>query len=236
MDDAVKRAFRAIRSLDVPDDGLSEPFRQAMPIGGVSVSSFGVIGTNETISASDDTAFRVDEIQFDLTEGPCWTALHRRAPVLEGDIVQHPNAEWPAFNEAVRDESVRAVFAFPIVFGPFPLGAVDVYAPDPTDLDHEQVEIASALAAAMGRRVLRRVVQAVEDDDALVDRNPFSRRVVHQATGVVLAQLDITPDDATLLIQGHAFARKTSMRQVAEEIISGAVRFEKHGALIEDVR
>jgi hypothetical protein len=211
MDDAVKRAFRAIRSLDVPDDGLSEPFRQAIPIGGVSVSSFGAIGTNETISASDDTASRVDE-------------------------VQHPNAEWLAFNDAVRAEAVRAVFAFPIVFGPFPLGAVDVYAPDPTDLDHEQVEIASALATAMGRRVLRRVVQAVEDDDALVDRNPFSRRVVHQATGVVLAQLDITPDDATLLIQGHAFARKTSMRQIAEEIISGAVRFEKHGGLIEDVR
>ncbi|OII36064.1 hypothetical protein BIU98_00495 [Curtobacterium sp. MMLR14_010] len=234
MDDAVKRAFRAIRSLDVPDRELSEPVRQAMPIGGVSVSSFGVIGTNETISASDDTAFRVDEIQFDLTEGPCWTALHQRAPVLEGDIVQRPNADWPAFNEAVRDEAVRAVFAFPIVFGPFPLGAVDVYAPDPTDLDHEQVEIAAALATAMGRRVLRRAVQAIEDEEALIDS--FSRRVVHQATGVVLAQLDITPDDATLLIQGHAFARKTSMHQVAEEIISGAVRFERHGGLIEDVR
>ncbi|WP_267420650.1 MULTISPECIES: GAF and ANTAR domain-containing protein [unclassified Curtobacterium] len=236
MDDAVKRAFRAIRSFDVPDDELGESFRQAMPLGSVSVSSFGVLGTNETISASDDTALRVDEIQLDLTEGPCWAALSRRNPVLEGDIVQHPNSAWPAFNEAVLEVPVRAVFAFPIVFGPFPLGAVDLYAPEPTDLEHDRVEIASALATAMGRRVLRRAVQAVEDEDALVDRNPFSRRVVHQATGVVLAQLDITPDDATLLIQGHAFARKTSMRQVAEEIISGAVRFEKHGGLIEDVR
>ncbi|MBF4590632.1 GAF and ANTAR domain-containing protein [Curtobacterium sp. VKM Ac-1395] len=236
MDDAVKRAFRAIRSFDVPDDELGESIRQAVPLGSVSVSSFGVLGTNETVSASDDTALRVDEIQLDLTEGPCWAALSRRNPVLEGDIVQHPNSDWPAFNEAALEVPVRAVFAFPIVFGPFPLGAVDLYASEPTDLEHEQVEIAAALATAMGRRVLRRAVHTVEDEDALVDRNPFSRRVVHQATGVVLAQLDITPDDATLLIQGHAFARKTSMRQVAEEIISGAVRFERHGGLIEDVR
>ncbi|ROP64840.1 GAF and ANTAR domain-containing protein [Curtobacterium sp. ZW137] len=237
MDDAVDRALRAIRSTEIADDDLSEPFQRAVPVGGVSVSSFGSIVASETISATDDTAFRVDEIQFDLAEGPCWTALRHRAPVLEGDIVGNPNREWPAFNDAVRAESVRAVFAFPIVFGPFPLGAVDIYAPRPTELRGAQVEAAAALANALGRRVLRRAIRSAQDEDeALVDQNPFSRRVVHQATGVVLAQLDVTPEDAYLLIQGHAFARRTPMRQVAEEILAGTVRFEKHGDLIEEVR
>ncbi len=68
------------------------------------------------------------------------------------------------------------------------------------------------LAAAVGRRVLRRALRAT-DDDVPEDRSPFSRRVVHQATGVVLAQLELSPDDAYLLIQGHAFARRTSMRR-----------------------
>ncbi|OII14590.1 GAF and ANTAR domain-containing protein [Curtobacterium sp. MCBA15_008] len=235
MNDAFERAYRALASADVPDRELSRPFADALPIGGVSVSAFGGLVASETISASDDVAFRIDEIQFDLTEGPCWTALRNEAPVLEEDVVGRPNQSWPAFNDAVREEPVRAVFAFPIVFGPFPLGAVDVYAPRPTSLAPEQVQHGASLATAVGRRVLRRALRAI-DDEVPEDRSPFSRRVVHQATGVVLAQLDISPDDAYLLIQGHAFARRTSMRQVAEEVLDGTVRFEQHGGLIEEAR
>lgn len=235
MTDAFERAVRALASPDIPDDHLSRPFTDVLPVGGVSVSAFGGLVSSETISASDDVAYRIDEIQFDLTEGPCWTALRIEAPVLEGDIVGNPNESWPAFNDAVRDEPVRAVFAFPIVFGPFPLGAVDIYAPRPTTLAFEQVQQGVSLASAVGRRVLRRALHTL-DDDVPDDRSPFSRRVVHQATGVVLAQLDISPDDAYLLIQGHAFARRTSMRHIAEEILDGTVRFEHHGGLIEEGR
>jgi len=234
MTDANERAFRAMRSSEVPDGAVSGFFRDALPLGGVSVSSFGPLAPSETISSSDDLASRIDEIQFDLTEGPCWTALERRSPVFENDLVERPNGHWPAFNDAVRHEPVRAVFAFPIIFGPFPLGAVDVYAEHPTELDDDQVDAAAVLATALGRRVLRRALRAVDEDDALVDHGPFSRRVVHQATGVVLAQLDVTPDDAYLLIQGHAFARRTTMRAVAEDVLAGAIRFEKHGDLIEE--
>ncbi|ROP74030.1 GAF and ANTAR domain-containing protein [Curtobacterium sp. PhB115] len=236
MDDAFERALRALRSTDLADDDLSRPFVSVLPIGGVSVSTFGPLGASETVSASDDVAFRIDEIQFDLTEGPCWAALASEAPVLEPDVVAQPNSEWPAFNDAVRDEPVGAVFAFPIVFGPFPLGAVDVYAPRPTTLHDDGVRQAMALASAASRRVLRRSLRAIADDDALANRSPYSRRIVHQATGVVLAQLDVSPDDAYLLIQGHAFARRSSMRQVAEEILAGTVRFEQHGDLIEEVQ
>jgi hypothetical protein len=235
MNDAFRRAVRALASPDVPDGDLSRPFVEVLPIGGVSVSSFGALVASETISASDHVAFRIDEIQFDLTEGPCWTALRIEAPVLECDIVENPNESWPAFNDAVRDEPVGAVFAFPIVFGPFPLGAVDVYSPSPTEIAPEQVQQGVALASALGRRILRRALHTI-DEDVPEDRSPFSRRVVHQATGVVLAQLDISPDDAYLLIQGHAFARRTSMRHIAEEILDGSVRFETHGGLIEEAR
>jgi len=237
MTHAFDRALRALASTeDVPDGDLSRPFCEVLRFDGVSVSTFGALVASETISASDDVSSRIDEIQFDLTEGPCWTALSTGAPVLEEDLVTRPGHHWPAFTEAVREHPVRAVFAFPIVFGPFPLGAVDVYSPAPATLAPEQVRQGVSLATAAGRRVLRRALRSLEDDDVLADRSPFSRRVVHQATGVVLAQLDVSPDDAYLLIQGHAFARRTTMRQVAEEILDGSVRFEKHGGLIEEAR
>lgn len=237
MDDAFERALRALRSAEIADDELSRPFALALPMGGVSISTFGELCPSETVSATDDVATRVDEIQLDLSEGPCWTALATDAPVLETDLVQRPNAAWPAFNEAVRNEPVGAVFAFPVAFGPFPLGAVDVYVPQPATIEDDTVRQAMTLASAVSRRVLRRALRSIADeDDALLDRSPSSRRVVHQATGVVLAQLDISPEDAYLLLQGHAFARRTTMRRVAEEILDGTVRFEKRGDLIEEVQ
>ncbi|WP_284756666.1 GAF and ANTAR domain-containing protein [Curtobacterium sp. ME-Dv--P-122a] len=237
MDDAFERALRALRSAEIADDELSRPFALALPMGGVSISTFGELCPSETVSATDEVATRVDEIQFDLSEGPCWAALATDAPVLETDLVQRPNAAWPAFNEAVRSEPVGAVFAFPVAFGPFPLGAIDVYVPEPATIEDDTVRQAMALASAVSRRVLRRALRSIADeDDALLDRSPSSRRVVHQATGVVLAQLDISPEDAYLLLQGHAFARRTTMRRVAEEILDGTVRFEKRGDLIEEVQ
>lgn len=237
MDDAFERALRALRSAEIADDELSRPFALALPMGGVSISTFGELCPSETVSATDDVATRVDEIQFDLSEGPCWTALANDAPVLETDVVRRPNAAWPAFTEAVRNEPVGAVFAFPVAFGPFPLGAVDVYVPQPATIEDDTVRQAMTLASAVSRRVLRRALRSIADeDDALLDRSPSSRRVVHQATGVVLAQLDISPEDAYLLLQGHAFARRTTMRRVAEEILDGTVRFEKRGDLIEEVQ
>lgn len=237
MDDAFERALRALRSAEIADDELSRPFALALPMGGVSISTFGELCPSETVSATDEVATRIDEIQLDLSEGPCWTALATDAPVLETDLVQRPNAAWPAFNDAVRSEPVGAVFAFPVAFGPFPLGAVDVYVPEPATIEDDTVRQAMTLASAVSRRVLRRALRSIADeDDALLDRSPSSRRVVHQATGVVLAQLDISPEDAYLLLQGHAFARRTTMRRVAEEILDGTVRFEKRGDLIEEVQ
>ncbi|KQR29567.1 MULTISPECIES: GAF and ANTAR domain-containing protein [Curtobacterium] len=237
MDDAFERALRALRSADVADDQLSRPFALALPMGGVSISTFGELCPSETVSATDEVATRIDEIQLDLSEGPCWAALSTDAPVLETDLVERPNAAWPAFNEAVRSEPVGAVFAFPVAFGPFPLGAIDVYVPQPATIEDDTVRQAMTLASAVSRRVLRRALRSIADqDDALLDRSPSSRRVVHQATGVVLAQLDISPEDAYLLLQGHAFARRTTMRRVAEEILDGTVRFEKRGDLIEEVQ
>ncbi|MBF4592939.1 GAF and ANTAR domain-containing protein [Curtobacterium flaccumfaciens] len=237
MDDAFERALRALRSAEIPDDELSRPFALALPMGGVSISTFGELCPSETVSATDEVATRIDEIQLDLSEGPCWAALATDAPVLETDLAQRPNAAWPAFNDAVRSEPVGAVFAFPVAFGPFPLGAIDVYVPEPATIEDDTVRQAMTLASAVSRRVLRRALRSIADeDDALLDRSPSSRRVVHQATGVVLAQLDISPEDAYLLLQGHAFARRTTMRRVAEEILDGTVRFEKRGDLIEEAQ
>ena len=108
---------------------------------------------------------------------------------------------------------------------------MDLYSVDRVDLDRTQAEQADAMAGAIGRHVLRQALDAVGRDYDY-NRNAFSRRLVHQATGMVLAQLDISADDARLVIQGHAYAASRSMMDVAQDIVDGRIDFADDGVAI----
>lgn len=199
---------------------LAHPFLQLLPVSGASVSTFGPLLGAETISATDARAERVDELQFDLGEGPCWDALSERRPILQPDFARTANV-WPAFANAIRPEQISALFAFPLVFGPLDIGAIDLYSLDPISLTDEQQAQALALSAIVSRIVLR---HAVDHVDSVEITSPFSRRLIHQATGMVLAQLNIKADDAYLLLQARAFSDNRSMQEVADDIVNRRLR------------
>jgi hypothetical protein len=220
--DPFRAASEALRDPGGRVSELAHPFMHLLPVSGASVSTFGPLLAAETISATDERALRVDELQFDLGEGPCWDALAARRPVLEPEFAPTHTA-WPAFAHAIRDEQISAIFAFPLVFGPFEIGAIDLYSTTPVALTVEQQRQTTALSAIVSRIVLRHAVGAA---DAEADStSAFSRRLIHQATGMVLAQLQTTPDSAYLIIQARAFAESRPMRAVAEDILERRIVF-----------
>jgi hypothetical protein len=193
-----------------------------LPVTGASISTFGPLLGAETISATDRQAERVDELQFDLGEGPCWDALATRHPVLEPNFATRTSTAWPAFSDAIRSENVGAIFAFPLVFGPLEIGAVDLYSESPVALSIEQQQQTLALAAIASRILLR---NALKNIDSPGETTMFSRRLIHQATGMVLAQLGISADDAHLIIQARAFADNRSMHDIAGDVVERRIRF-----------
>jgi AmiR/NasT family two-component response regulator len=112
-----------------------------------------------------------------------------------------------------------------------------MYSRHPMTLDRAQTRQAASLADLVGRHVLKRALlrSAVDAVDE-VPESPFSRRLIHQATGMVLAQLNISAEDARLVIQGHAFATGRTMMQVSEEIVSGRLDFSADERAAEDLR
>jgi hypothetical protein len=200
-------------------DELARPFVRFLPVSGASISTFGSLLGAETISATDARAGRVDELQLDLGEGPCWDALITRAPVLEPDFAS--SETWPAFSDGIREENIAAIFAFPLMFGPLEIGAVDLYSSTPMQLTDLQQKQSMALSAIVSRILLRHAVSGGEPGETTT----FSRRLIHQATGMVLAQLGTKADDAYLIIQARAFADNRPMRDVAEDIIERRIRF-----------
>ena len=217
----------AIEELANAVDGrtsLCLPFLRVLPVTGAAVSTLGAPFGSETVCASDAKAARLDELQFDLGEGPCWDALASRRPVLHEDL-RAESSRWPLFAQAVSGSGVGAMYAFPLALGSLSIGAVDLYAHHPGSLSSAQVEDAATLAAICSRQVLRRALAGDSLSSAAPDDAGFSRREVHQATGMVLAQLGVNAADALLIINGYAFARGRTVRDVAADIVARRIDF-----------
>jgi hypothetical protein len=220
-------ARRALSVAHERNSSLCSPFLDVLPVTGASLSILaGGLGQS-TVCSSSPVAARLDELQFDLGEGPCWQALSTRRPVLALDLRGEPSAHWPIFAEAVRSDSetgqVEAMFAFPLVVGSLEIGALDLFSTTAGGLTDSEVADASALASIAAWQVLRGILNDRGPGEA--DQSAPSRREVHQATGMVLAQLNVSADDAALLIRAHAYASGRSVRAVATDIIERQLDF-----------
>lgn len=208
---------------------LCAPFLSVLPVTGVSISMLGGVAGPATVCSSNRLATRLDELQFDLGEGPCWQALASRRPVLTEDIsAKTPSDAWPALVKALSDEKVSSIFAFPLAVGTLGIGAVDLYTEEPARLEEIDVADAMTLAGYAAWQVLRRVLDDQDSpEQSLTEAPESSRREFHQATGMVLAQMGISASDAALLIRAHAFSTGRTVLDVSRDIVDRRLVFSE---------
>jgi hypothetical protein len=227
--DALRQARADLLYSHERNTSLCAPFLSVVPVTGASVSLLAGGAVQATMCASDLTAARLDEIQFDIGEGPCWDALSTRRPVLMPDL-GNTDSDWPLFFDALVGDplgaSVRSVFAFPLFVGSLDIGAVDLYSTSTGPLQHSQVTDATELAGLAAWQVLRRILADHESGvDVEVEPTTGNRREVHQATGMVLAQLGVSAEDALLLLRAHAFSTGRSVAEVANDVVERRLDF-----------
>lgn len=189
-----------------------------LPVQHAAISTLGDPFDTETVCASDAVAAKLDELQLDLGEGPCWQARTSRHAVIVPDLRVFDTSGWPTLHAAIASFPIRAVYAFPLTVGALDIGAIDLYARKPDVMTAADVSRASELAEAAAMRVLEDALAQV--DSPPEDGTSVSRRVVHQATGMVVAQLGTTARDALLIIRAHAFATDRSVHDVAADVVA----------------
>lgn len=183
-----------------------------------------------TVGSSSETSRRLDEYQFTFGEGPCLDAVATREAVLVPDLDAPREQRWPAFSGAVLDDGIRGVFALPIVVTNDCVGALDFFRAAPGPL--HGVQLAGALMAA--ELATQPLVSLLGDGrDALDDPRgshgmlEMDRIEVYQATGMLIAQLDVDADDALLRLRAHAIATGQTASQVAWDILERGLRLER---------
>jgi hypothetical protein len=223
--DGFARAIAHLSAVTSPDDDLCAPFLDAVAVTGAVIPTLGHPLGSRTICASDDVAARIDEIQIDLGEGPCWHALRTRMPALEPDLRRSGGQDWPGAREALRRVDVGSLYAFPLLVGTLGVGSVDLYSSAPRALAPLEVDDVQTLAMIAAHHVLRRAIDDLDSAEQGAAGGPFSRRELHQATGMVAAQLHIGVDDALVLLRAHAFATDAGVRQVAADVVARRLSF-----------
>ena len=204
-----------------------------LPVTGAAVSLLAGEMNQVTLCASDPVAERLDELQFDLGEGPCWQASDTGLPVLVPDVREGQNLSWPLFGAAIQETSAVAIFAFPLRVGSIGVGALDLYRDQPGPLSAPAMQDAFALAEALSWAVLRRLLEdgPPDSEEGLPERygrrHAGSRREIYQATGMVLAQLSTTAEGAFALLRARAFAEGRSVAALARDVIARRVRFDE---------
>jgi GAF domain-containing protein len=179
---------------------------------------------------TDDVSAHLEELQFALGEGPCIDAHRDGRPVLVPDLAAPAEVRWPAFVEAALVTGARAIFGFPVRIGEARLGALDLYRDHPGALDGEQHADALVLADIAARSLLMMQANAPSGTLAaeLIDGADLEY-VVHQASGMVAAQLDVSVAHALLRLRAYAFGNERPLREVAAAVVARQLRFS-HGS------
>lgn len=167
----------------------------------------------------------IETLQFDLGEGPSYTAHRTGWPVQVADLELDDAS--PAFAAAAAVLGVRAVFAFPLRSGSVGLGALTLYRHVAGELTSEQH--ADALMVARFALNLLTSLQAGRPPDELdrVFTDGLSNSMeVHQASGVVSVRLGIPVGAALAVLRARAFADGSNLAEVARQIIEDRLQLD----------
>ncbi|MEU7791108.1 GAF and ANTAR domain-containing protein [Amycolatopsis sp. NPDC049159] len=194
-----------------------------LPVDGASISI--MLGTQhrQSLYASDPVVEHLEDVQFSLGEGPCFEAFDTGRPVLVPNLAERVDHTWPMFAAEVPPEQVGAIFAFPLRRGAARFGAMDMYRRTPGWLSPADLATALQIVDIATSALLAVSATGPEGEisEEWLTELVRDRTVVHQATGIVVAEFAISAEQALARLRGYAFANGRRIQGLAEDLVAG---------------
>jgi hypothetical protein len=178
-------------------------------------------------AASSDSARFVEELEFDLGEGPGRDAFVGSRPVLTPDL-ERAFDRWPGYVPPALTAGVRATFAFPLLVGAARFGVFHLHSSRARALgDHDTAT--SLLLTELATEIVLDTYAPVGDhypaDVPLL--GPDDRRdEIYQAQGMVMVDLAVSLPEALARMRAHAFATDQKLATVAADILAGRIHLQ----------
>ncbi|WP_329045788.1 GAF and ANTAR domain-containing protein [Amycolatopsis sp. NBC_01488] len=201
-----------------------------LPVDGAAVSVMVDAGHREVVYASDAVSTALAELQFSLGEGPCFEAYVVGGPVLVPDLAAGPPPAWPVFAAEAAAHPVAGLFTFPVQIGAVRVATLDTYRATPGSLTAGELSTALRVAdiAALALSGLRAGGgRWLDGDGRWMESAGMRYREVHQATGMLIAQLDLPASVALARLRAYAFGHGRPLLEVAGDVVAGRLRLDE---------
>lgn len=184
-------------------------------------------GRRSTAASSDDIATVADEGQYSEQTGPCLRALNENAEVRVDDLTTETRfGDYPAKALAL---GLRSMAAVPMSHGSQVIGALNLYAVQPSAFLEPNLVRARALASACAGalEVARRMTGQLALNEDL-KAAMASRRFIDQALGILMAKQSCDADAAFDMLRRTSQNTHRKLRDVAVDLVTeiGGVRPE----------
>ena len=165
-----------------------------------------------TTAASDELAERIDQAQYQASEGPCLDAARQHKTVRSDDL--RADARWPRFARQAAGLGVRSALSFQLFVEGDSFGALNLYAGNTAAFgqDSESTGILLASHAALAMAAARTEAGLLTALD--------SREKIGQAKGILMERYKITGVQAFGLLIASSQALNRKLREVAEHLVA----------------
>jgi GAF domain-containing protein len=201
----------ALRSVD---DVLADVTAAAMTlIPGVDVAGVLLVGKNgsfDTVAATSDLMFKLDELQMRYLEGPCVQAALDEIVVRTDDFRNEP--KWPNYSPAVVELGVRSGLSFKLYTADRTAGALNLFAFEPRLWDTEAETIGMVLAAHAAAILASRQGDQLQSALSTRDR-------IGQAKGIIMERFGIDDVRAFAMLRQLSQDGNTKLTDVAQRVI-----------------
>jgi GAF domain-containing protein len=176
---------------------------------GLSVVRGGVI---ETPAASDETLRRVDEVQYEMQEGPCLQALHQTDVVTASNLAE--DDRFPKWGRYVaRELDLHSSMSFRLFTDGESLGALNLYSTQVNAWNHDDL-LDGLIVAAHASIALAATLQEEHFKSALE-----TRQIIGQAIGILRERFDLSADQAFGLMRRVSSTNNLKINQIARQLV-----------------
>lgn len=197
-----------------------------LPVRGVAIFLMGNQSTQGIASTTDSRTASIQDLEFTLGEGPGIDAFSQIEAVCVHDL-DSVASRWVFFAPAASGLGVRSIYSLPLRSGRLAMGTVTLWSDRSGSLDDAQLVDAVLVAELVSEVVL--TMQSETASESLASSLDLSdhRIVVHQATGMISAQLNCAIDEALVRLRVDAYAAELPIDEVAKAVIARQLRFDR---------
>jgi hypothetical protein len=177
--------------------------------------------------STDTLGVKLAELQVTVGEGPSADADRAGGPILVGDL-DSPGSQrrWPLFAPLAVEAGACALFALPLCVGAIRIGVLALHDVRPRRLDPATLTDSLAFAALALRLLLDEQAGVSTGDGNPAADLPLHSLQVHQATGMISAQLDVSMEDAFARLRARAFTDQRPLADLAGDVLARRLRFD----------